>query len=128
VLSSFDDFAFGYVFGGGITGGGILVLANTASELAVNYAHDLIWAVANRRTGASEADTRITRTASYTAINTFRVFGLGLLVTGNPTASLGYVVFNAVADASVYAGNDVLWNRLWPISVSPPSRRLPPSP
>ena len=113
-LSSVDDFAFGYLFGGGVAAGGILVLANAVSELAVNYAHDLTWAVASRDLAVPEEETRTTRTVTYTAVNTVRVFGLGLLVTGNAAASLGYVAFNAVADAAVYAANDAVWARYWP--------------
>ena len=121
-LSSLDDFAFGYFFGGGIAAGSLLVVANAVSELAVNYAHDLTWAVASQDTGLSEAETRTTRTATYTAINTIRVFGLGLLFTASAAVSLGYVAFNSAADAAVYAANDIVWDRYWPLS--DPSRQM----
>jgi|GEM_PF-5973476 len=113
-LSSLDDFGFGYFLGGGAAAGGVLVLANAVSELAVNYAHDLTWAIASRDLAVPEGDTRTTRTFTYTAMNTVRVFGLGILITGNAVTSLGYVAFNAVADAGVYAANDAAWDIYWP--------------
>jgi uncharacterized membrane protein len=87
-------------------------------ELAVNYAHDVTWAVVTEGTGLTEADTRTTRTMTYTALNVVRVFGLGMLITGDPTASLGYVAFNAAADAVVYAMNDAAWSSVWPTGQS----------
>lgn len=123
-LSSLDDFAFGYLFAGGITAGAFLVVANMASELAVNYAHDLTWTVASRTTGTSEAESRPTRTLTYTAVNALRTYGLGLLFTQNHVISLGYVGFNAAADAAVYFLNDVAWDRFWPAD-QPTAPRLP---
>jgi uncharacterized membrane protein len=121
VFSSVNDFAFGYVFGG-VVGGGLLVAANAASELVTNYAHDLTWVEATRGTGLSESDTRAARTLTYSAVSAVRVFGLGMMVTGSPAISLGYVVFNAAGDAGVYILNDIAWGHLWP--VPPPAPRL----
>jgi uncharacterized membrane protein len=118
-LSTIDDFVFGYVVGGSLAAGGFLALANAASELGLNYAHDLTWTLFARSEGASEAETRASRTGTYTAVNAVRVFGLGLLLTGHATISLGYVAFNAVADAAVYWTNDLIWGVVWPIQLQP---------
>ena len=128
-LSSLDDFAFGYFFGGGAAAASVLVAANGVSEAGVNYLHDLGWALATENSNASANDTRTTRTVTYTAVNTARVFGLGLMLTGNAVVSLGYVAFNAAADAGVYAANDMVWEKVWPTSDRPapahrPSRML----
>jgi uncharacterized membrane protein len=117
-LSSLDDFAFGYFFAGGAAAGSILALTNAVTEAGVNYVHDLAWAVASD-SSQSASDTRTTRTVTYTAANAARVFGLGLMITGDPTLSLGYVAFNAVADGGAYAANDMAWERLRPVTAAP---------
>jgi len=65
--------------------------------------------------GASEEETRLTRMTTYTAINAVRAFAISAVVTGSTAISIGYVVFNAAADAVVYAGSDSLWDWYWPI-------------
>jgi uncharacterized membrane protein len=122
-LSTIDDFVFGYVVSGSVAAGGFLALANAASELGLNYGHDLTWTLFARSEGASEAETRAERTGTYTAVNAARVFGLGLLLTGHAAISLGYVAFNAVADAAVYWTNDLIWSVVWP--VQPPAGHPP---
>src|SRR5215813_13935832 len=94
-LSSGTDFGFGYFFGGGISVGAFLVAANVSTEVVLNYAHDYLWALSNEQSGATEAETRIDRTATFTAVNALRVFSLGFATTGSTVLSVGYVIFNA---------------------------------
>jgi uncharacterized membrane protein len=127
-LSTIDDFLFGYIVGGSLAVGGFLALANAASELGLNYGHDLTWTLFTRGEAQSEAETRAARTGTYTAVNAARVFGLGLLLTGHAALSLGYVAFNAVADAAVYWANDLIWGVVWPVQPQAvrPSPSVPP--
>lgn len=114
-LGSIFDVAFGVIVGGELVIGGVLAVANAASDLALTYAHDLSWATATRDSGMSEGDTRAARTTTHMAVNTIQCLGLGLLVTGSAAISAGYVAFNTATDAAVYAANDWMWERLWPL-------------
>lgn len=115
-LGSIFDLTFGVVAGGELVIGGALALANIASDTALTYAHDLSWAAATRDSGMSEGDTRAARTTTHGVLNAAQCLGLGLLVTGSAAISAGYVAFNTVTDAAVYAANDWIWARLWPLT------------
>lgn len=111
-LGSIFDLTFGVVAGGELVIGGALALANIASDTALTYAHDLSWAAATRNSGMSEGDTRAARTTTHGVLNAAQCLGLGLLVTGSAAISAGYVAFNTVTDAAVYAANDWIWATL----------------
>jgi uncharacterized membrane protein len=115
-LGSVFDVAFGVIVGGELVMGGVLALANAASDLALTYAHDLSWATATRDSSMSEGDTRAARTTTHMVVNTAQCLGLGLLVTGSAAISAGYVAFNTVTDAALYAANDWMWERIWPLT------------
>ena len=115
-LGSVFDVTFGVMVGGELVIGGVLALANAASDLALTYAHDLSWATATRNSGLSEGDTRAARTTTHAVVNAAQCLGLGLLITGSAAISAGYAAFNTVTDAAVYAANDWMWERLWPLA------------
>ena len=121
-FGSVFDFTFGVMVGGELVIGGALALANAASDLALTYAHDLSWATATRNSGMSEGDTRAARTTTHGVLNAAQCLGLGLLVTGSAAISAGYVAFNTLTDATIYAANDWMWERLWPVAERPASR------
>ncbi len=124
VLSSLDDFLFGYVFAGGATAATALAVGSAVSEMAVNYLHDLGWSVF-AITPEDEDHTRQTRTATFSTVNALRSFAISHVVTGNMLVSVGYVAFNTSADAVVYAVNDAVWGLLWPAGgLAPDSDRI----
>lgn len=126
-LSSLNDFAFGYFAGGGMLAGGLLVLANAASETVVAYLHDRSWSAVAGDTPEAEDATRSARTATYTGLNALRTFGMGQAVAGNPFVAAAFVAFNAATDAAVYAGNDKVFAAAWPAGTSAPdpARHIP---
>lgn len=126
-LSSLNDFAFGYLVGGSALAGGLLVLANAATETVVAYLHDRTWAAAVGDTPQAEEATRNARTATYTGLNAVRTFGMGQAVAGNPLVAGAFVAFNAATDAAVYAGNDAAFAAAWPAGAAAPDvgRHIP---
>jgi len=126
-LSSLNDFAFGYLVGGSALAGGLLVLANAASETVVAYLHDRGWTVAVGDTPEAEDATRAARTATYAGLNAVRTFSMGRAVAGDPLVAGAYVAINAATDAAVYAGNDAAFAAIWPAGTAPPGLpgRLP---
>lgn len=120
-FSSLNDFAFGYFVGGGLLAGGLLVLANAMSETVVTFVHDKLWAEAVGDTPEAEDETRGTRTATYTSLNLVRTFMMGRIVAGSAVVAGIYMVLNAVNDAVVYAGNDVVFASIWPAGTAAPS-------
>ena len=111
-LASVNDFGFGYLYGG-LAVGGAMVAANLTTGWGLYYLHESGWAAASQ-VGPLPDDTTALRTASFTVVNAARIFGLGLLVAGDPIISGGFVVFNAVGDAVAYVVTDQLWLR-WPV-------------
>jgi len=109
-LASVNDFGFGYLFGGLATGGA-MVVANFTTGWELYYLHETAWATSGHVAALPE-DTTALRTASFTVVNSARIFGLGLLITGNPIISGGFVVVNAVGDAAAYVVTDKLWPQL----------------
>lgn len=119
-FSSLNDFAFGYFYGGGLVAGGLLVLANAMSETAVTFVHDRLWSEAVGDTPEAEDATRTTRTATYSSINLVRTFLMGRVVAGSAVVAGVYMALNAVNDAVVYAGNDLIFASIWPAGSDSP--------
>ncbi len=118
-LSAFDDFLFGVMFGGGVAAGGILFATSVVTEPFLYYMHETVWGTLAPRTGADELELIPAKTATYTLTNMGRVFATGWLLTGNPLVGAGFVAFNALGDAAVYALNDVAWIHFSPIPETP---------
>jgi uncharacterized membrane protein len=118
-LASINDFAFGYAFGGLLTGGGMIV-ANLTTGWLLYYVHEKAWAKTLRFVELPQDNTGI-RTGTFTVVNSARIFGLGLLITGKALISSGFVLFNAAGDAVAYAVTDRLWNPI-PNPEPPPVR------
>jgi uncharacterized membrane protein len=109
-LSSINDFAFGYLFGSLATGGA-MVAANLTTGWGLYYLHESAWIAYDPQGKLPEGTTGL-RTATFTIANSTRIFALGLLLTGSPVISGGFVVFNAAGDAAAYVITDKLWNTL----------------
>ena len=109
-LASINDFGFGYAFGS-LAAGGAMVAANLTTGWGLYYLHEQAW-IASDPEGKLREDTTAVRTATFTVANSARIFGLGMLLTGSPVISGGFVVFNAVGDAAAYAITDRLWTNL----------------
>lgn len=120
-FSSLNDFAFGYFYGGGLLAGGLVVLANAMSETVVTFVHDRLWAEAVGDTPQAEEETRSSRTATYTSLNLVRTFMMGRVVAGSALVAGIYMALNAVNDAVVYAGNDLVFGTLWPAGTAVPT-------
>lgn len=119
-FSSLNDFAFGYFYGGGLLAGGLLVLANAMSETAVTFVHDKLWSEAVGDNPEAEDASRSSRTATYTSINLVRTFMMGRVVAGSALVGGIYMALNAVNDAVVYAGNDLIFANIWPAGTGAP--------
>jgi uncharacterized membrane protein len=106
-LASINDFAFGYAFGG-LLGGGAMIAANLTTGWALYYAHEVVWDQVARGPAAAD-DTSQTRTATFSVVNSMRIYGLGFILTGDHLLSSGFVLFNAAGDAVAYFVTDKWW-------------------
>lgn len=108
--SSFNDFAFAAAVSRvGAAGGGLLAAMSLVTEPVVYYFHESAWTAARTASGRTEMEVLPSKTVSYAAVNSGRVFLSGLIVTGSPLFALGFTAFNAVGDAMTSAGNDAAW-------------------
>lgn len=119
-VSAVFDFGFGLITGSEFLALGGMVLANFATDVPLTYAHDLVWAMASRGSGRSEADTRPARTTTHLAVNGAQAYVLGFLFTGSVSISGVYVATNLAANAVVYVVNDMIWDWCWPVAQSQP--------
>jgi uncharacterized membrane protein len=117
-VSAVFDFGFGVITGSEFLALGGIVLANFVTDVPLTYVHDLVWAMASRGSGRSEADTRPVRTTTHVAVNAAQAYGLGLLFTGSVSISGVYVATNLAANAVVYVVNDMIWDWYWPVTQS----------
>jgi uncharacterized membrane protein len=106
-LASINDFAFGYMFGG-LVGGSGMILANLTTGWGLYHVHEVAWGESGHYVSLPD-DTTGMRTTTFTVVNSARIFGLGLLLTGNAAISAGFVVFNALGDAVAYVVTDRIW-------------------
>lgn len=120
-LSAFDDFLFGWLFGGGVAAGGVLFAVSVTTEPFIYYAHESAWTALAPRTGEAEMELIPYKTATFTMANMGRVFMTGWALTGSPAVAAGFVAFNAFGDAAAYALNDVGWVYFSPIPEPAPS-------
>ncbi|BBK43398.1 hypothetical protein STVA_34180 [Allostella vacuolata] len=111
-MSSFNDFLYGAIVGGGLATGGLLAAASLVTEPIIHYLHETAWGQAPPPADAAAAMERLPiKTATYAAANAGRVFTATWLLTGNPVIAVGMVAFNAVSDSLTFALNDAAWIR-----------------
>jgi uncharacterized membrane protein len=113
-VASLIDLTIGYVVSGGLATGTAIAVVNSASGWVLYHLHETAWAAA-APPDPSSADIAVTRTATFTAANSIRLLGIGLLFTQSVATSVGFLVLNAAGDAGAY----VVTDRIWSYVVSP---------
>src|ERR1700739_2201597 len=79
-VASLIDLSIGYVVSGGLATGTAIAVVNSASGWVLYHLHENAWAAVAPR-DPSSADISVTRTATFTAANSIRLLGIGLLFT-----------------------------------------------
>ena len=121
-MSSFNDFLYGAIVGGGLATGGLLAATSLVTEPIIHYLHETAWGQAPPPADAAAAMERLPiKTATYAAANAGRVFTATWLLTGNPVIAVGMVAFNAVTDSLTFALNDAAWIRFGGADEAPPT-------
>ncbi len=51
----------------------------------------------------------VDKTATFTAANSIRLLGIGLLAAQNPVVAAGALAFNVISDTAAYIVTDRVW-------------------
>jgi len=114
-VASLMDVAVGSIVTGDVVTGTAVAVVAASSGWLLFQVHEMAWA--RLAPNDQESENRVvTKTATFTAANSIRLFTVGMLFTQNILVSLSFVALDAVADAGSY----VVTDRIWAFFVPPP--------
>ncbi len=107
-VASLFDITVGYIVDGGFATGTAIAFFDTTSGWLLYYVHEKIWA-AEVPLDPAPAGMVVDKTATFTAANSIRLLGIGLLAAQNPVVAAGALAFNVISDTAAYIVTDRVW-------------------
>ena len=104
VMAAAIDVGVGTIVTGDVVTGTAMAAVASGSNWLLYQVHEMAW------DQLAPADQPVaTRTATFAATNALRLFGVGMLFTGDVLLSGTFVVLDGVAEAGAYVVNDGVW-------------------
>ena len=116
VIAVAIDVGIGTIITGDVVTGTAMAAVGSASNWLLYQVHEMAWAQLEPADGAMQA-----KTATFTAANILRLFGVGMLFTQNVALTVSYIVLDGIADTGAY----VVTDRIWAYVVQPLVAKLP---
>lgn len=104
VMGALIDVAVGSVITGDVVTGTAMAAVGSASNWLLYQVHEMAWAQ------LEPADQQVaTKAATFTLANVLRLFGVGMLFTGDVVLSGTFVMLDGVAESGAYVVADRVW-------------------
>jgi uncharacterized membrane protein len=107
VMGAAIDVAIGSFITGDVVSGTAMAVVASGSNWLLYQVHEMAW---NQLEPADHSVA--TRTATFAVANVLRLFGVGMLFTGNVVLSGTFVVLDGVGEAAAYVVTDGIWTNV----------------